>query len=331
MSEGITAGKAPTRKAFVLRIAPSGTDRLPQALASNQIIIGWSKAKGLLNPKLTWEEFREIFHNTFYRSESNLRKAGAAGGHMWRFLREMQVGDLVVVPYGSEFYLASIKGEPTYTESKVDEDTAYRRDVAWLNQKRPIPRTIARSALLSRMKIQGTCAYATDLYEQITECLEAAASGQTPSFRGDLQARLIRETLDEIRSGRMENFGFERLIQDVLIGLGAKETRIVPRNQDKGADIVAVFLVAGSIQQVLAVQAKHWMPEPPVGSDVVDQLIKGIEAESADLGMIVTSGAISEEAVEAAQKFFEEKGIRIQLLNGEDFAKLIVESGIRSS
>ena len=33
----------------------------------------------------------------------------------------------------------------------------------------------------------------------------------------------------------------------------------------------------------------------------------------------------------AAEKYFEEKGIRIELLDGEQFAKLIVEHGIRTS
>src|SRR5439155_11221457 len=97
----------------------------------------------------------------------------------------------------------------------------------------------------------------------------------------------------ELRSGRIENFGFERLIQTVLRGLGASEVRIVPRSEDKGADLVAVFRVAGAFQQRVAVQAKHWQPEPPVGRDVVEQLIRGIEAEAANLGMVITSGSIS--------------------------------------
>jgi hypothetical protein len=32
---------------------------------------------------------------------------------------------------------------------------------------------------------------------------------------------------------------------------------------------------------MIAIQAKHWQPKPPVGRDVVEQLIRGIEAESA--------------------------------------------------
>jgi hypothetical protein len=32
------------------------------------------------------------------RRRKTLRKAGAAAGHMWRFVGEMKVGDLVVTP-----------------------------------------------------------------------------------------------------------------------------------------------------------------------------------------------------------------------------------------
>ena len=319
------------QQAFVLRIAPGDNDRVPEALSKNQIIIGWAEAQGLLDTTLPWEQFREIISNTYYPSEPNLRKAGNAAGHMWRFIREMNEGDLVVVPYGSSFYVAEIKGDATYDPVKVTDDTAYRRPVLWLNSAMPIERTLAKSALISRMKTQGTCANATDLLDEIKECIQLSSSGQKPTFQSDLQSRLVLETLDEIRGGRMDSFGFENLIQDILIGLGAKDVYVVPRSQDKGADIVATFLVAGAFSQKVAVQAKHWQPDPPVDQSVVDQLIKGIEAESANLGMIITSGTISDEATNSAELYFEDKGIKIELVDGEQFAKLIVEHGIRLS
>jgi len=319
------------QQAFILRISPSGIDRVSEALSSNQIIIGWAEAIGLLDENLSWEEFRSIISYTYYAAENNLRRAGAAGGNMWRFIREMKTGDLIVVPYGAEFYVAEVSGLATHDESKVGEDTAYRRNVTWLNNRQSIPRSLAKSALISRIKTQGTCVYAIDLLPQIKECLNLSKSGAMPTFQSDLQSRLIRETLDEIRSGRMDNFGFENLIRDVLISLGADEARVVPRSQDKGADIVATFNVAGAFRQILAVQAKHWQPDPPVGKDVVEQLIRGIEAESANLGMIVTSGTVSDEAISMSEQYFEEKGIKIELVDGEQFAKLIVEYGIKTS
>jgi len=319
------------RQAFVLRIAPSGEDKVPEALESDQIIIGWSDAQELLDLTLSWEQFREVIRVKYYAEEPNLRKAGNAGGHMWRFIREMNIGDLVVVPYGNRFYVAEVSGPVTYSPDKVADDTAFRREVTWLNEKKPIPRAVAKSALISRMKVQGTCAYATDLLEEIEDALEVASEKTPPTFESDLQCRLIRETLDEIRSGRMDGRRFERLIQTVLVGLGAEESRIVPPNQDKGADLLATFRVAGAFHHIVAIQAKHWQPSPPVGKDVVDQLIRGIEAESADLGMVITSGTISDEAIQAADQYSEDKGVKIELIDGEQFAKLVVEHGIKLS
>jgi len=41
-------------------------------------------------------------------------------------------GDLVVVPYGNQFYLAEVEGDAYYAAQKVAEDRAYRRPVKWL-------------------------------------------------------------------------------------------------------------------------------------------------------------------------------------------------------
>ncbi len=194
--------------AYVLRIAPGGDDKVPEALAADQIFIGWTEAQGLLDISLLWDKFREIIRVTYYSEEHNLRKAGAAAGHMWRFIRDMKPEDLVVVPYGSGFFVAKIKGPATFDPAKVDEDSAYRRCVEWLNNKKPISRQLARSALLSRMKTQGTCADATDLLDEIRECLDLVSRGEKPTFQRDLQFRLIREVLAEMRGGRIENFGF---------------------------------------------------------------------------------------------------------------------------
>lgn len=319
------------RSAIVLRISPSGIDKVPEALASNQLIIGWARAKGLDDPSLSWQAFRQVLHETYYASEPTLHRAGSAAGHMWRFLRDLKEDDLVVVPYWSDFYVARVIGPARHLAEFVDDDTAYRRPVEWLNGRQKIPRSVARSALISRMKAYGTTADATDLVGEIEGCLALSSSEARPTFERDLKARLVRETLAEIRSGRMDSFGFESLIRDVLLGLGAVEARIVPRSVDKGADVVATFRVAGTFQQVVAVQAKHWQPEPPVDASVVEQLIRGIVAEGADLGMVVTSGTIAESARLAAQKYFDEEGKRIELIDGEQFAALIVEHGVRGT
>jgi hypothetical protein len=149
--------------AFIHRIAPGGIDKTQEALDSDDILTGWSEARGLLNSNLDWPAFREILRTAYYSTEKTHRRAGLAAGNMWRFIREMKEGDLVVVPAPSSFYVARVTGPARYLEDNVADDSAYRRPVEWLNEKQRIPRVLARAALLSRLKIQGTSAYAADL------------------------------------------------------------------------------------------------------------------------------------------------------------------------
>ena len=97
---------------------------MPLALKSDQVIIGWWATAGLLDQTLSWKAFRQKLHDTHYATEKNLRRAGAAAGHMWRFVRDMKMGDLVVVPNGPKFYLAEITSDALYLPEHAGEDTS---------------------------------------------------------------------------------------------------------------------------------------------------------------------------------------------------------------
>lgn len=314
--------------AFVLRIAPSIEDRVDEALKDGDLIIGWSLAKGLLDTELDWLEFRESVHKAYYAGEASYRKAGSAAGSMWRFIRDMKPGDLVVTPHGSSFYVGRVIGPPRFEPDKVDTDTAYRRKVEWLNNGKPFARSIARAALIARMKIWHTCGAASDLVEQVQEVLDLG-SGANPSFSKDLRKELVSRTLHEIRNGRMEDRGFEKLIANVLTSMGGTDVRIVSRNLDKGADILANFNIANTFEQLLAVQAKHFQPEPPVPANIVDDLVQGMEAEGATLGWVATSGTFTEAADKRRIQLEQEKGVQIVLVDGELLAAMVVEGGLR--
>lgn len=316
------------KKAFILRIAPSRVDKIQEALQFNQIIIGWSEAKNLISENHDWQSFRQIIHNTYHRNDTNFKKSGIGAGNMWRFIREMNVGDYIIIPHGSEFYIAEIKSEPFYLENKVNEDTAYRRDVTWLNEKKSIPRRIAKIALQSRMKSQQTCAYAQDLIGEIEEIINDLKSDKKHTFNSDLRGKLVETTLNEIRTGRIDNFDFERLIQKVLYALGAHEVKIIPRNQDKGADLIAEFEIAKTFKYTLAVQAKHYQPYPPISVEPINQLKVGMEVEDANLGWVVTSGVFSQEAIDYSKFLYDEEGLEIQLIDGESLASFIIEAGL---
>ena len=166
------------KNGFVLRIAPDGEDKVSEALKNDQLIIGWAGAKDLLDPGLERKDFREIVHEEYYNKDGNLQRAGKAAGNLWRFIRVMEIGDLVVVPHKkSEFYVGEVEGDACYDETKVVEDSAYRRPVKWLNGKHAIPRARATSALAARLKTRWTCLEVTNLVTEIKDCLERAQAG----------------------------------------------------------------------------------------------------------------------------------------------------------
>ena len=321
-SEGMSQND---RNGWVLRIAPSGVDRIQEALEAEALIIGWSAARGLLDAALTREQFRDVIYDSCYPEDESFYRAGAGAGHMWRFIREMGEGDLVVVPGGSKaFFVGEVAGPAWFDDDKVDDDAAYRRRVKWLNDKRPILRSIAQRKLISRMKTRGTTASATDLLGQIEKSLTAAADAArgkpTPTFGSDLRQGLVERTLAELRGGRIESFGFERLVEMLMSGLGAVSTWIVPRNLDKGIDLYAEFEIAGAFRQVVGIQAKHKDADPPVGADAVQQLIRGMESaeEPVGLGMVVTSGTFGPDATAAAAAYGDT--VPIELVDGEQLA-----------
>lgn len=315
-------------RAFVLRMS-HGRDRVPEALSGTELVIGWAEADGLLATD-EWRDFRQIIKDTYHSDEQDFRRAGAAAGHAWRFLKDFTPGSWVLVPHGNEFHVAEVTGPARYDPSKIADDSAYRRPVRWLNEGAGIPRAIGRAALQSRLKVQGTTADASDLVGEVVSSLKATQRPlhERPSFAGDLRARLIRETLEEIRSGRLDSFGFERLIKEILRGTGGLSVRIIPRQHDKGADLTAEFQVAGALRLRVAVQAKHYQPDPPVDRDVIEQLIAGMDAEEADLGIVATSGTFAPAAVAYVQELLESGQRRIELVDGEQLAAIVIDCGL---
>lgn len=317
-------------RAYVLRMNPGNQDWVPVALQTGQISIGWGLASELMDPSLDRWQFRDVIKRHYLPDAVGYQRAGSVAGMLWLF-REMTPGDLVVVPSGDQsFHVAEVVGDLIFLQDKVAEHTAFRRDVRWLNGQ-PLQRRTARAALQSRMKIRQTCGDATDLIDDIRDALRVAndaEAGTPPSFGADLRVRLIEQARAEMHSGRMASHGFENLIATLLISKGATDARVVPRSQDKGADIVATFTMADTFQIRVAVQAKHFQPDPPVGPHVVDQLVAGMEAEQITHGWVATSGTFSPEAQARKIEVEEERSLTISLVDGDQIAAMIVEGGL---
>ncbi|WP_028060974.1 restriction endonuclease [Candidatus Solirubrobacter pratensis] len=142
---------------------------------------------------------------------------------------------------------------------------------------------------------QGTVTDASDLIEDIRLALVAADGAAHPSGASTLRERLVEETRRGLLSGYFDERRFEELVRDVLTALGAADARIVPRQHDVGADIIAQFPVGGLTLVPVHVQVKYWHPQHGrAGVEPIDQLIASMDG--VEIGLVVTTTEFEDEA-----------------------------------
>ena len=148
-----------TKNLFLMRIKPNGIDITSEALMQNHIFVGWAKAEGLLAPMSNEEKTAHVIAETY----PNYKRPKADAKQFCWFAHEMRLHDLVIVPTTHKnqlvAYLCEVDGPVIFDTSKIDENTAYRRSVKWLNNKNPIPRSLFSKEFLNCFRIHpySTC------------------------------------------------------------------------------------------------------------------------------------------------------------------------------
>ncbi len=296
------------QNAFIIRCAPSKISRVEElVLKEDLIVIGWSNIQDLLlDDKLSRDDFKRLLIQEYSDYNENPYSLGQAVGYLWRFIREMQEGDYVLVPIPRAFYIGEITGEAYYFESGLKDDTAIRRNVKWLNNKKPILRDYCDSGLISRLKYQGTCVGAGDLIPSINTALELAANNKAVSFKDQAQDKL-REQLISVLSSKSTNLTpkkFEELVRQLLTALGADTSKLpsnrIYKNNIADVDVIADFINLGIR---IYVQVKYHNNETDIHA--VKQIIEALRQEDADsiqpkIGWVVSSAKFSEEAINLA-------------------------------
>lgn len=156
------------KNAFVIRCAPSGISRVEEMMENNQIVIGWSHMEGLLFDKtMNRNQFKDKIRSVYTDYIDKPLSLGQATGNLWRFYREMNIGDFVLIPIPMAFYLGEITSDVNYLPEMIEKDTSIRRNIRLLNHGEPILRNTCSEGLIKRLKYQGTCVGASDLINDI--------------------------------------------------------------------------------------------------------------------------------------------------------------------
>jgi len=301
------------RNAFVVRMKPYGEDQLQVALDENRVFIGYNCSERLLCES-TYDGFREVF-------EKEHGCAGQHFGYARRFIQEMNRGDFILVPANYEFYIAKVDSDTERIER--DGRVYFSRRVKWQNNKKPVPRNDVDASTYHKLKARGVCSYAGGVISDIERCLSA----EKPfSFRREL----IEKVDEDMRKRRMNPRLLETVVCRLMEHAGGESEQRQGR-ADKGADVVATFNVAGSLAlgAKVAIQVKHHDPDKgeDLPASVVADIARGVESEQADFGVIITTGNVSNEAEDAAEKLYNDHRIRISFIDRKDLAALIVDNG----
>ena len=296
---------------YVVRMNIPGVAAIEYGLRNNRIAVGYSEAPGLIEIASDQYAIREAIKDEY---GWNNPQAGQKARHLRLFLDKMNKGDLALVPDGSEIHLASVAGPPI--ESRSD-GVGYYRDVKWLNK---YPRAGLPSDVQNRLKYTwGTCREVKDILELVL-AIEAGNIKTDKTFQESLREHLANEALERLLKGNMNEKHFESFLRTLFEHRFSATGSGRSGASDKGADVVLELPQPEPLPTLrVAIQAKYHIPE--VGPEAVDQILKGMEHETAHLGLVVTTGEFSEKAFEKAS----DESASIVLVDGQMLARMIVD------
>lgn len=166
-----------TMRVFGLRLMPSEIDRTLELLSLNKVAIGWSRVPSLIGPDLTKPQFKKAikaeypdFHGT---------KLAASVTDTWRFLREMDIGDLLVIPHRRDIYIARVAGPAHAVQSSLAKDMLFQRDVTPLLNGEPVKRHDLSQQIQDALKFRHTTDDLDGIAKPILELLDESGASET--------------------------------------------------------------------------------------------------------------------------------------------------------
>jgi len=299
--------------AWVLRPYPDGKYKMDEFKCNNFIAIGFPHLGDLSGKDRDAIKKAFIVHYSYSSNQS----LGQAVGVVDKFVNWMKIGDYVVVPDGPNVYIGIIKSDYKYEASKDNDIEGYphQRDVEWIYDKRSIPRSALTGRLFDSLKGQQT------LFETYYDDIDDIVENKKYLFVNQDYIDLKKEYLKRLQEGTLlgvNSSSFEEAVRIVLERSYPGIHRL-PTTNSKQGDTDLMTTLPGNIN--IRVQVKHFYPEyGELQSWVVDQLAASMA--DGDIGIIVTSGTISDDAIRHAEEY-NSKCKRISFINGAEFVDLV--------
>lgn len=290
--------------------------------AKKLVAIGWN-AMGDVASLADREGFKRAYAAAY--PDHSIRKANTNAGQIYRFYREMSVGDFVLsydkatrvykvgeITSDARYSPATIDGYPNIRS--VTWKAIVKRDDLSPSAKNTLGSTMTvftfdscAEEIRSRMGLPGTLAPVPPSEEE-----DAAPYAEEVQGRAD-------ELISDIVSG-LDAYEFQALVAGVLRAMGFRTKESDP-GRDRGIDIVATSDAFGFSPPTIKVQVKHRTTKS--SGPEIRSFISALNSE--DKGIFISSGGFTEDARTEALR----AGGRISLMERDDFISLMLERYVK--
>jgi len=285
-------------------------------LEQNCIAIGWDEMGDITPIGADREALKAKIAETYPKAKPGAIPVHA--GQIFRFINEMQAGDLVVYPskIDRQIHIGKVMGVHRHDPS-LNPEYPNVRDVEWLSE---YPRTRFSQGALYEI---GSALTLFQVKNYADEFL-AALGGEPPTPLDEPQE--LENEADEIEA-RTRDYILKRLAREakcypmehfvahLLEAMGYK-TRMTPVGTDAGIDIVAHKDDLGFEPPIIKVQVKS--TEGSVGDPVASALYGKVD--NGEFGLLVTLGTFTTQA-----KNFARNKSNLRLIDGDELVDLIFE------
>jgi len=271
------------------------------ALSKNVVTISWEELPDLSKVK-TKEELSELYIKTY----PNAKKMEAANhvGQVWRFLHEIQRGDLVVLPLKTQSAVAIAEVIEDYEYKVITSNIKHIRSVKWI---KTLPRSsFAQDILYSLGAFMTVCKIErNDAENRIKEMLtgktrKTPGDGGTPKEEIDIE-EYAKDQIIKFLNGNFKGHDLARLVSAILNAQGYVTTMSSP-GPDGGVDILASSGPFGFDNPRICVQVKS--SSSAIDVSVLRELQGVMQKVRANQGLLVSWGGFTQKALQEARDSF---------------------------
>ncbi len=283
--------------------------RYTQAFKDNGYVgIGWFDF--LMKRGITRDEIKEYYSKKFPK-DAPLR-VGQNSGQVYRFINEINVGDIIITPFSKGTLLVGEVTSQNYYEQDESSPYPQRKKVKWFSQ------TVDRYSL--SVPLQNTLRSSLTVYKvnngrEILQAVNIAPRNEVVQ-KADINIyKIIREKLLEL-----DGFEFEIFVGYVLRAIGFEPTDAKQGGiGDGGIDFEGVLEVFGVASINLQVQVKRYEKNHIGWKDI--QAFRGAMKRDFQ-GCFITLSDFHKKAIENAS---DEYKVPITLINGKKLIDIFIE------